>query len=139
MGDIAESEGVGLGIGAAFQQVGIAGILTLGEEGAAHPPDRRVEPVQDAGNLGEKGHPEVATLDVAEFVEKGHAESRGGPLAGAFGKVNGGSKQSGDDGGLELGVKVEVDGTGDAELGEGFGEDGRGHGGNGLLTPASHG
>ncbi len=85
LGHVVEGEGVGFGVGSAFEQVGVAGILALREKGAAHPPDGGVEPMKDAGDLGEEGHPKAATLDVAEFDRAGDAE-----LGECFGEKGGG-------------------------------------------------
>ncbi len=72
LGDVAEGVGVDFGVRAFFDEVGVAGILALAEEGAAEPPDGGIEPMEDADEVCEGGHPEVAALNVAEFVEEGH-------------------------------------------------------------------
>lgn len=72
LGDVAEGIGVDARVGAFLNEVGVAGVFALAKKGAAEPPDGGIEPMEDADEVGEGGHPEVAALDVAEFVKEGH-------------------------------------------------------------------
>ena len=74
MSNVAEGVGVDARVGAFFDEMSIAGVFALGEESAAEPPDGGIEPMDDADEVGESGHPKVATLDMSEFVKKCHPE-----------------------------------------------------------------
>lgn len=82
LGDVAKGVGVDARVGAFFDEVRIAGVFALGMERAAEPPDGRVEPMEDADEAGEGGHPKVAALDVSEFVKESHFQGVGCPGAG---------------------------------------------------------
>lgn len=64
LGDIAKGVGVGGGVGAVGEEVCVASILALGQEDAPHPPDGGVKPVEEAGEGGQGGKPEVTALEV---------------------------------------------------------------------------
>ena len=77
MSNVAEGVGVDARVGAFFDEMSIAGVFALGEDSAAEPPDGGIEPMDDADEVGESGHPKVATLDVAKFVEESHLQGVG--------------------------------------------------------------
>ena len=92
MGDVAQGVCVCFRIGSVLDQMGVTGEFALCEEGPAKPPDGRIKPVKQAGEMGQRGHPKIAALDVTEFVKKGHAKGFRRPLGVVFGQVNGGSE-----------------------------------------------
>lgn len=123
-GDIAEGVDVVLGIGSGGDDAGIAGVFALGEEVAAEPPDEGVEPVDEAGEAGGEGGPEVAAGEVAEFVKEDHAEGLRGPEAAGFREVEDGVEEAGDAGGALAGAEVDGDVPVEAELAPAVGEEG---------------
>jgi len=86
--------------------VGVTSEFALREEGSTEPPDGGIEPVKKASEVGQGCHPEVASLNVTEFMEEGHAESFGGPILGVFWQIDGGAENARDDRGVQLRVKV---------------------------------
>lgn len=79
MGDIAKRVGVDLGVGSVVEEVCVAGELALSQKSPTEPPNGRIEPVKETGQMGQRGHPQISSLNVAEFVKKGHAKGFGGP------------------------------------------------------------
>jgi len=94
LGDIAEGVDIIRGIGADGNDVGIAGVFTLGEEVTTEAPDEGIEPMHEASEAsGERG-PKIASHEVAEFMEEDHAQRFFGPITAVLWKINDGMHQA---------------------------------------------
>ncbi len=139
LGHVAKSMGVGFWVGSAVEEVCVAGVFALGEEGASEPPHSGIKPMEEAGELGESSCPEVFPLNVAEFVKEGHFESVAGPCSVVRWKINCWLEDACNDGRVEIWVDSELNGGCDVELAEGFLEEIELRCWRGLLVPTLEG